>query len=417
MVVPPPAQGAFGQIHWHYGFVVKIDMNSDGAWETNEFFHGPAFSEYSESATATATRNYSEPSYPSTDVRNITWSIEELRTGYLGAPAGQITSGTASITVLPNPHYTWSESSAPTVEPATLSGYISLDGILDRPLVIVEGYDYNNADYPSQFFGELLTGPTPFIAPLLLAGYDVFVYNHGDATVSMRDNAQRVLGALRAVNEDARYYAPDQWQPTRVMGFSLGGVVTRYALAWGEEYGYDHGCDMFISADAPQQGAWLNIDFQLWLRSLDGSDPTITMFANRLKAPAAKELLKINVFDLTPGDEMPDVMVDEISGTPTYEDFFDDLNILNGDGYPHRTRNIGVSNGKGTISNDTIPASVNPSYVGGFPIATFFVENIPFKEVKFTQNDVFGGSKQPAFRYQSVEVTCSPKTDPGRMRV
>ena len=386
-------------------------------WEADEFVTGPGTTGYNESATVTAWRGLVPPTYPSTNVGHITWLILEQRYDwYTGSFTGQITSGTASITILPTPDDIWADVfevfNNPAVEPATLSGYVSPDGILDRPLVIVEGYDATNTNYSSHLLGQLLepSGSASFITALLEGGYDVFVYNHGDATVSLRANAMRVLGALIALNGYVDTTPPLQRQPIRVMGLSLGGVVTRYALAWAEVNGYDHGCDMFISADAPQQGAWLNYDFQQWLEDHEGDHPTVTMLASGVKSQAAKELLRLNVFD-TPGS-MPDGM-QEIEGTDMYEVFYDELNAFNGNGYPHRTRNIGISFGKGNIKwnmpEEDIQGLYAQEWVGTHEIASVDVrineQTIIRDDIEFETRDIWSGSYQPAFQPQTIAAS------------
>jgi len=327
----------------------------------------------------------------------ITWRVEER---VVNAGGGfmytRVAAGTTAISILAAPTDLYVQTAPPPgVTASSLVGYVSPDGVLDNPLVIVEGYDSSNHDFAPRFLGPLMEpgpGPPSFVWYLLTIGYDIYFYNFGDARLSMRDNALGMLGAIRRLNQEVVSPA----YQTRVLAFSMGGVVARYALAWGEEYGYPHGCDMLVSADAPHQGAWLSLSFQTWLRGIEGSNATAAKIAAPLKTTAGKELLFANVFDIPIGQPPPP------GGTPMAVDFRDELNGLNTNGYPHNTRNIALSNGKRIAGTSTIPGLGEYWWVGGIPIATLSVENNPVHVVYFAQPDIWGGSKQPAFKPQVI---------------
>ena len=44
-------------------------------------------------------------------------------------------------------------------------------------------------------------------------------------------------------------------EPTKVIGFSMGGVIARYALRYMELNNLTHDVDLYASVDAPHQGA------------------------------------------------------------------------------------------------------------------------------------------------------------------
>jgi hypothetical protein len=119
----------------------------------------------------------------------------------------------------------------------------------------------------------------------------------------------------------------------------MGGVVSRYALAFMEQRGIRTGVSHFLSIDAPEQGATIDSELQNFLKDvpcvLGGVDvpPSIA-------SVAAKQLLTYSAFD---------------GSSPSIQSrFYAELNALNGDGYPDQSENVGVA---------FSTAAVNP-YVG-----------------------------------------------------
>ncbi len=201
-----------------------------------------------------------------------------------------------------------------------------------KPILIVEGFDPLNKNYPSLYYNKVFD----FLEDDLPQDEFIpFILNFQDGGADMRDNAQVVLDAL----ESTAGLCPDS--PLYLIGVSMGGVICRYALAEAEENGIDHRTSVFVSMDAPQQGANINYSLQEVIYQLE---PEISEFVARcqemLSSPAARQLLRQNIYD-----------------PPTlnghgyeFNSFYDELNLLNGDGYPHQTVNLAVSNGAMTAS-------------------------------------------------------------------
>ncbi len=122
--------------------------------------------------------------------------------------------------------------------------------------------------------------------------------------------------------------------PIKVVGFSMGGVVARYALAYMEQENIPHNVDLFVSIDSPHQGAVAPKGLQdaadlVNDLSLGIADNPLDL----LESPAAKQLLKhhINSNSVLP------------AGDPDFHDrFFNQLNLM---GYPQDSRNITVIDG------------------------------------------------------------------------
>lgn len=77
------------------------------------------------------------------------------------------------------------------------------------------------------------------------------------------DYIQRNAGFIRSLIELAiEKYAIDDNDKVAVVGYSMGGVVSRYALQSMESEGVPHMVDLYVSVDAPQQGAYIPIGAQ-----------------------------------------------------------------------------------------------------------------------------------------------------------
>ena len=362
---------------------VRLDMTNDGSWD-----HVVVAPNTDLDLIHSFSWNYTVPQYPATQQHTIRWEAVQERRPVTGGAWYHVktNAGTVTCEVIDVPDITYESNGS------TLTGFLSPDGVLDRPLIIVEGYDSRNATFPASYFSRFI--PILTSSPLLSAGYDVFVYNYADARITMEQNAMGVLGSMIRLDQD------NQGFPARVFGLSMGGVITRYALAWAESNSYSHGCDMFISGDAPQQGAWSNIGFQNFIKDNAHLGGGLAEVANQIDTDAAKQLMRNNVFDPNNGSNPGD----EISGNLIYETFYNQLNSLNGDGYPDQTYNIGFSSGHGDIANQYFETSMPTSSLGD-PFAHFdFTINIGGNPVHIAQTmgveegDMRPGSLQPAFR-------------------
>ncbi|MDD5765156.1 MAG: hypothetical protein PHW79_02720 [Candidatus Marinimicrobia bacterium] len=204
-----------------------------------------------------------------------------------------------------------------------LAVYYSPDNVLDKPLLIVEGFDPLNENYPSYYLD--------LVKPLIYEdlddyGYDFFFLNFADGGKDMRDNANVVLQALEKIS--SLYSNPDQ--KICIAGLSMGGVIARYALAYAEENDIDHNVGLFLSFDSPQKGAHISPDLQGWIKNQDDSNEAVKTMQHKVSSVAAQQLLMSNAYD-------PD--------HSEYNSFYNELNSLNGSGYPTSCYNVAISNG------------------------------------------------------------------------
>ncbi len=183
------------------------------------------------------------------------------------------------------------------------------------PIVLSPGFDSYNTK-PEQYYRG--AGAKLFNC-LLENGYDIYVLYYKYNPQDLRNNAAVYSSAVSYVSET--HYDS---KAIVAAGISMGGVITRYALAKAESLNDPLPVKTWISLDAPHTGAVINSNLQNTLKTLQSDN--FDRYA--LECEAAQILLKYNTYD--------------IEGR-MHKNFYNELTSLNGDGYPHLTHNIGVS--------------------------------------------------------------------------
>ncbi|MCX4471759.1 alpha/beta hydrolase [Micromonospora sp. NBC_01655] len=199
--------------------------------------------------------------------------------------------------------------------------------VLTRPVILADGF--NSGPSTLEFsWAYLESGDYALISALRDSGRDVVLLGFQERSASILDNAEAATAAvLRAVAQrrgDA---------PLAVGGFSMGGLVTRYALAKLESEGIDHETALYWSYDSPHRGASVPVALQAfahYIRDLD------SRFSDQMNSPAARELLAWHIAEW---NDQPAISQDR-------RDFLLALDEVGG--WPRRPRRIGVANGVGT---------------------------------------------------------------------
>ena len=239
--------------------------------------------------------------------------------------------------------------------------YAANDCVIRKPLFVVEGFDsglfgvenelgevaYRN--FRNSIFRE------PSNLPAQLNTYDIIYINFKNGKDYMQRNAYLVQDIIKWVNTIKQGSLPNV-----VLGQSMGGVIGRYALRDMENRGEAHQTNLYISHDAPHQGANMPIAIQYFARHLadqfvstpvgdmninvsgNGGAVTIEDMQDLLDAPGTKQLLANYI---SSGFSLNNSVGDS---------FRTELRNL---GYPQQTRNISLSNG----NHCAIPQNFNPS--------------------------------------------------------
>jgi len=198
------------------------------------------------------------------------------------------------------------------VPPAQMStGHVTVatagtDGILDNPLIIVEGFDPQNTisyfDYLKRdklgVIIDATTGQT--LSQLLEANnYDLVFLNYDNGIDDIKRNAYLLENLIYWVNQQTA--AVGSSQKNVVLGASMGGLVARYALRDMELRNVNHNTRLYCSLDSPHQGANVPLALQAAVRYLYDFSIFFVRFAdlapelktgfNVLNSPAAQQML------------------------------------------------------------------------------------------------------------------------------
>ncbi|MGW5868724.1 esterase/lipase family protein [Streptomyces sp. NPDC055239] len=258
----------------------------------------------------------------------------------------------ARITLAPGPREISEAAPAPDQEWALPGGkaWVYLADAkqgLAKPVIISDGFNTGPSDL--DFSWEALErGPYPFISTLRKRGYDVILLGFDERSASILDNAK---AAKSAIQEAIARRGGNH--PLTVGGFSMGGLVTRYALAKMEHDGVDHETELYFSFDSPHRGAWIPIalqSFAHYIRRLNAA------FSNQMNSPAARQLLWQHISEW--GDT-PETDKERV-------EFLAELERVGG--WPSRPRKIGVANGVRSGAGNGIPAGEQAFHGRGLAI-------------------------------------------------
>lgn len=216
---------------------------------------------------------------------------------------------------------------------------------IDNPVIVVDGFDLDGSIDNQTLYNSFLNRNN-LGTQLRFGDFDVFTLdflNHtttdGTFIQGGADYIERNAMVLVDLIEYINTVRTGNSTPIKVVGFSMGGLVARYALRYMELNGIAHQTDLYVSVDAPHQGATLPAGAQHAIDFIDDVVPGwIDDEANRLAdglfLPAVKQML---VYHLGGTSEHPD-------GYVGFHDRF--YNTLNTMGYPQQTRNVATVNGR-----------------------------------------------------------------------
>jgi len=206
--------------------------------------------------------------------------------------------------------------------------------LLGPTVVFVDGFDIEgNRDH------KKLYKKSPDMYPMFHeAGYDVIMLDYEDGTNWIQANAFAVREFL--TNHLPHYVDPAHLDQTVVVGRSMGGLVSRFALRTAELDGEEHNAKLFFSLDTPHLGA--NAPAGVY-HALDWANRK-GLFSwygpvKALSSPAAAQQLR----------RLPNSN-DELVAPAQHIEF---MNLMAELGVPQSTRNIALSNGSGSGSTQT----------------------------------------------------------------
>ena len=235
--------------------------------------------------------------------------------------------------------------------------------VVNKPLYIIDGYDPNDArkiqlsDYDSYIpnedksFVELMKygNGINLISSLNNKGFDVIVVNHpvynrGNKTIDggsdyIERNAYTFISLMRHIKSIQQGN-----EKAVVIGPSMGGLITRYALAYmekklaetGDNPKWNHNTRLWVSFDSPHQGANIPIGVQKGIQYFAEKleiESAKAFINEKLSKPASKQML---VNHYTNNTSLP-------IGAPNFRNRFQ--SALDNLGMPNNLRKVALING------------------------------------------------------------------------
>lgn len=236
----------------------------------------------------------------------------------------------------PDPHEIWQVQATTPYMGIYAAGeaYVYLSdqhSTLTNPLIMVEGLDLDNSLNWDELY-ELLN-QEDLIETLREMGYDAIVLNYTESTTYVQANAFLVMELVQQVNEAL------SWESSSVLvGASMGGLTTRYALTYMEANALPHNIRTLITFDSPHSGADIPLGIQYWTDFFASESADAEALRDALNTPAARQLLVTHFTDPPSSTASCD---------PLHDDLTADLMLIGN--YPTQPRKVSVVNGSGTM--------------------------------------------------------------------
>lgn len=231
----------------------------------------------------------------------------------------------------------------------------NVDGILDKPIIVLDGFDPGDSRDIPGLYASLSFGGQNLADILRDEGFDIVIlnaplYNTGGKDIDgggdyIQRNAMVLIALIQKLNNDK---IGDE--KLVVLGPSMGGLIARYALAYMEDNSLDSETRLYISFDAPHRGANIPISLQYLINyfAVQVGDPTAQQVVDQLlNCPAAKEMLIDHLQGhLLAGSEYEQDPTKLLPfGAPGFRNEFQaELDAL---GFPNNVRNVTMINGAG----------------------------------------------------------------------
>ncbi len=153
-----------------------------------------------------------------------------------------------------------------------------------NPVVVVEGFDTDNTMGWDELYA--LLDQQGLIETLRADGFDCVVLDFTDATDAIQKNAYVVAALVSRVRDEM-----PAGTTMAMVGASMGGLCSRFALAWMEQQQIPHSVRTWISFDSPHGGADIPLGLQYWIDFFSSQSTGAADFRAILQRPAARQML------------------------------------------------------------------------------------------------------------------------------
>ena len=200
---------------------------------------------------------------------------------------------------------------------------------LTNPVLLIEGFDLDNSMNWDELYAQM--NQQGLADSLAAEGFDAVVLNFSDATDYVQKNGFVVAELIQQVE-----VAIAPTSTLAVVGASMGGLCSRYALAYLETHGIPHRVRTWIAFDSPHGGADIPLGIQYWVNFFAGQSTDAAILRDELNRPAARQMLVYHYTD-PPSTAQAD---------PLRAALLTDFALVGG--YPAATRRVAIVNGSGT---------------------------------------------------------------------
>jgi hypothetical protein len=217
---------------------------------------------------------------------------------------------------------------------------------IKKPIIVIEGYDIFFQESCDDIYEHYINYRDPtrgYLGDNLRAnGYDIITYNLAYPMAALQPNALIFANFLQFINENK---TGDE--ELIIMGVSMGGLISRYALTYMEENDIQHQTKLFLSFDSPQKGGYAPLSMQALLRdhavALAGlvaaaaDSPELAYLIQCFHSDGTLQMLTHHAAEIEDGYANP---------TAHHTNFFNELNTMNVcGGYPINCKSVAISNG------------------------------------------------------------------------
>lgn len=276
----------------------------------------------------------------------------------------------------------------------------NVNGVLDKPVFLVDGFDPGDARNISSIYSLLNYGTGQNLADVLRAqGFDLVLLNFPTYTRPntttvvdgggdyIQRNAMVLVSLINQINAQKT-----GTEKNVLIGPSMGGLISRYALRYMETNSLNPDTRLFLSFDAPHLGANFPIGMQHLLNYMGygplGDTSIQALVDGLLKSPSAKEMLldhfeghlqSGSAFEFNTSVVLP-------TGTPNFRDAFQ--TELNAMGFPTTSRNIAIANGSSNGTQTGSPDMLLMDHTFNITATQRAIINLRFTPMQNTQNQV-----------------------------
>jgi hypothetical protein len=289
-----------------------------------------------------------------------------------------------------------------------------------KPIVILDGFDpgdtrkiYDGSigydfDKPGNSIYEIMEFKNEIDSTINLVellrskdlGYDVILVNFQEGADYIERNAMAVIALLERVNKELAIN--DSKEEVVMIGPSMGGLISRYALTYMEQNNMNHNTRLWISFDSPHLGANIPISIQQTLYYTGytaGNESAEAKFRENFESPAARQML---IEQTTLGRRQINYLGGQNHTAPFRIQFMENL-LGNGGtqfaGFPDKPRRIALVNGT-TWGNNIHPAGLKyldmEGWKSGFRVAELetrflgnFNQTVRTMKIRITGNGRF----------------------------